>query len=105
MKATLTLSLDIEIINKLKQEKNYSELVNDQIIAFYKSIETPDKAKLMQNLKETKQILKENRKKQREIEKKLEKVKQNEQKVLEACKGKTVAERIAERRRSIIYSK
>jgi len=102
MKVPVTCTLDLELVEKLKREDNYSNIINEQMLAFYNSLETPNKAKLMQNMKEIKAILKENRKRQREIEKKLEKIKQNEQKVLIYSREKEIQEKIAARRRSII---
>jgi hypothetical protein len=102
MKVPITCTLDLELVEKLKREENYSNIINEQLLVFYNSLDTPNKGKLMQNLKETKAILKENRKKQREIEKKLEKIKQNELKCQVYSREKEIQDKIAARRRNII---
>ena len=62
-KQNLTISLDQELVEKLKEETNYSDVINEQMKGFYavKSCENVEVLKL--NLAKTKQILKENRKK------------------------------------------
>ena len=78
MKATLTLSLDAEIIQRLKQEFNYSELVNKQLIAYYEGFSSENRKQLEQNKREIKQKIKDLNKKKREIDKKIEKIKKKE---------------------------
>jgi rubrerythrin len=78
MKSTLTISLDIEIINKLKQEHNYSDFVNEQLKAVFNAGWSENKKILTQNLKEIKQKNKELNKKRREIEKKIAQITERE---------------------------
>lgn len=73
-KQNLTLSLDQEIVTKLKEETNYSDVVNEQMKGFYAVKNCENKEILKNNLAKTKQILKENRKKRREIEAQLTKI-------------------------------
>ncbi len=74
MKNNITISLDSEIVLKLKAETNYSDVINEQMKGYYavKTCENAETLKL--NLAKTKQILKENRKKRREIEEQLNKI-------------------------------
>jgi len=74
MKNNITISLDSEIVLKLKEETNYSDVINEQMKGYYavKSCENLEILRL--NLAKTKQILKENRKKRREIEQQLAKI-------------------------------
>jgi len=68
MKTNITISLDSEIVRRLKAETNYSDLINEQMKGFY-SVKTCENEQILKtNLAKTKQILKENRKKRREIE-------------------------------------
>lgn len=85
MKATLTLSLDVELINRLKQESNYSELVNEQMTTYYQAANSENKRILKQNLAEIKQKTKELNKKKREIEKKIIKVEEKEKSFYQTC--------------------
>jgi molybdopterin converting factor small subunit len=81
MKTNLTLSLDVEIVQKLKKEDNYSDVVNEQIKGFYnvKNIESVEI--LEQKLIETKKKIRENNKEKREIVKNIEKIKEKERKM------------------------
>jgi len=68
MKNNITISLDSEIVRKLKAETNYSDLINEQMKGYY-AVKTCENVGILRlNLAKTKQILKENRKKRREIE-------------------------------------
>jgi len=68
MKNNITISIDSEIVRKLKEESNYSDVINEQMKGYY-AVKTCENVKLLKiNLAKTKQILKENRKKRREIE-------------------------------------
>ncbi len=83
MKSNITLSLDVDLIKQLKQEDNYSDLVNEQIKAYYDVRDVENLRLLQQNLLKTKQILKENRKKERQIKATIEKIKSKEKDILE----------------------
>jgi len=78
MKINLTLSLEEEIVRLLKQEPNYSKLVNGQLEVFFRTSTVQNKKILKQNLAELKQKQKENNKKRREIEKQLIKIAESE---------------------------
>lgn len=68
MKATLTISLDTDLIEKLRKENNYSDLINKEMKAYY-DVETIKNLKdLKKKQVEIKGILKENRKKLRDID-------------------------------------
>lgn len=77
-KTNITISVDFELAEKLKLEKNYSNIINEQMWVFYKASNSENKKILKQNLIEIKQILKEKRKKQREIEKKIKQIEERE---------------------------
>ena len=81
MKSTITINLDIEIVKLLKAEKNYSDLINEQIKGYYdvKLIESTEF--LNQKLAEIKQNLKENRKKKRDVEEMLNKIDKKDRKI------------------------
>jgi len=68
MKQNITISIDQEVVYKLKGENNYSDVVNEQMKSYYAVRSCENLVTLRQNLTKTKQILKENRKKRREIE-------------------------------------
>jgi len=74
MKNHITISLDQEIVEKLKQESNYSDVINEQLKGYYYVKQVDNIETLKQNLYKTKQILKENRKKRREIEAQIKKI-------------------------------
>jgi len=74
MKNNITISLDDEIVRKLKAESNYSDVVNEQLKGYY-AVKTCENEEILRtNLTKTKQILKENRKIRREIEGQLLKI-------------------------------
>ena len=78
MKINITLSLDEEIVRRLKAEPNYSRLVNDQMEVFFRTSTSQNKKILKQNLAELKQKTKLFNKQKREIEKQLIKIEENE---------------------------
>ena len=68
MKNHINITLDNEIIEQLRRENNYSELINEQMKGYY-AVQTCENLQILtENLKKTKQILKEYRRKRREIE-------------------------------------
>jgi len=68
MKNNITISLDSEIVVKLKAETNYSDLINEQMKGYYSIKTCENEALLRRNLTEIKQNMKISRKKRREIE-------------------------------------
>jgi N-glycosylase/DNA lyase len=88
MKTNLTVSLDVELVAKLKRETNYSDVINEQIKGYYdiKSIE--NQQILKEELTKTKQFIKQSNKKRREIEQKLKQIKQKEEFILEKVKSR-----------------
>lgn len=86
MKTNITLSLDRDIVDDLQREDNYSNLVNEQMKAFFNIKSLDSIAFLKSELKKIKQILKENKKKKREIEAQMEKIRKKEKKTLENSK-------------------
>lgn len=83
MKTNLTLSFDVEVAKQLKEETNYSDLVNEQMKAYYDVKDVENVRLLQQNLIKTKQIIKENNRKKREIIKTINKIKEKEKIILE----------------------
>ncbi len=98
MKTNITLSLDIEIIEELKKEKNYSSIVNEEMKMYFNQTNKQNLVFLDKKLRETKQFIKEKRKKQREIVKIIDKIKLKEQ---SSRQNMTMGEFIAHRRRLI----
>jgi D-hexose-6-phosphate mutarotase len=86
MKTTITISLDQELVYKLKEENNYSDLINMHMNAYYNVKDVQNIQILKQNLEKSKVIVKENRKKQREIIKTIEKLKQKEKDLIDKCR-------------------
>ena len=86
MKTTITICLDQELVLKLKEENNYSDIINQQIKAYYNIKDVQNIGILKENLAKTKQIIKENHKKQREIVKLIEKLKEKEKNILDKCR-------------------
>lgn len=78
MKANLTVSLDLELVEKLKRETNYSDLINTEMKAFYdvKTIENLEDLK--QKQAKIKLFIKDNRKILREIDQKIDKISEKE---------------------------
>jgi len=89
-KTTITITIDKDIAELLKQENNYSSLINEQLKAFYAVKECENKQLLNQKLAEIKQILKKNRKKRREFEAQLAKITQKEKKIKQFLKQKNL---------------
>lgn len=83
MKSTITLSLDLDIIDKLKEEKNYSDLTNEQLKAYYNVKHCENLVILKQNLAKIKQIIKENKKKEKEIIQIINKIEDKNKKFLD----------------------
>ena len=63
MKTIITINLDTELIKKLKAEKNYSQLINDQMKGYYD-------VKLIDNLEDLNEKLAENKQKTKILRKK-----------------------------------
>ena len=80
MKTNITISIDQKIVEFLKAETNYSDLVNQQLKAYYDVKGVENIEILKRELTKTKQILKENRRKRREIEAQLGKIASKEKK-------------------------
>ena len=89
MKTTITICLDQELVFKLKEESNYSDIINQQIKAYYDIKDVQNIGILKENLAKTKQIIKENHKKQREIVKLIDNLKKKEKEVVSICKKET----------------
>ena len=74
MKAIITISLDTEIIKKLKAETNYSDVINEQMKGYY-DVKLIDNLEILnQKLTEIKQNLKISRKKRRDVEENITKI-------------------------------
>jgi GTP-binding protein EngB required for normal cell division len=86
MKSTITISLDTEIIEKLKGEDNYSEVINEEMKAHYIYGNDISLQVLVKKRSEIKQLLKESRKNLQIINKKIDKVKEKEKETLEKIK-------------------
>jgi hypothetical protein len=86
MKINITISLDKELVERLKEENNYSDLINREVKAYYDGVEAYNIKKLKKKRVETKQILKEKRKELKEINKKIEKVETKEARILKITK-------------------
>ena len=81
MKSNITISLDNEIVKKLKAEINYSDLINEQMKGYYDVKLIENKELLNQKLAEIKQILKISRKKKRDIDDMLNKIDKKDRKI------------------------
>ncbi|MBR9679357.1 MAG: hypothetical protein GON13_03760 [Nanoarchaeota archaeon] len=74
MKAIITISLDTELIKKLKGESNYSDVINEQMKGYY-DVKLIDNLEILnEKLVEIKQNLKFSRKKKRVIEESITKI-------------------------------
>ena len=74
MKINITISLDKEIVMKLKEESNYSDVINEQMKGYY-DVKLIDNLEILnQKLAEIKQNLKISRKKRRVIEESIAKI-------------------------------
>ena len=80
MKNNITISLDNEIVKKLKAERNYSDLINEQMKGYYDVKLIENKELLNQKLAEIKQILKISRKKKRDIDDLINKIDKKDRK-------------------------
>jgi len=88
MKSTITISLDTEIIEKLKGEDNYSEVINEEMKAHYIHGNDISLQVLTKKRSELKQLLKESRKNFQILNKKIDKIKKRE---TETLKLKTIS--------------
>ena len=88
MKTNITISLDLEIVRKLKAEKNHSDLINEQMKGYYDVKLIENKELLNQKLSEIKQILKISRKKKRDIDDLLDKIEKKDRKIKKFLKKK-----------------
>lgn len=82
MKINITLSLDEEIVHKIREQDNGSGLVNKQMKDYFDGIDYENKQILIKKLAEMKQYKKETSKKIRKFEEKLKKIKEKESKIL-----------------------
>jgi len=87
MKINITISLDSEIVEKLKAENNYSDLINREMKAYYEGVSSYNLKKLKQKQAELKKIVKESRKEAKIINQKIEKIETNEAKILRLVKN------------------
>lgn len=90
MKTNLCITLDQEIVEKLKRENNYSNLINEQIKGFYAVKDCENKEILLKELTKIKQILKENRRKRRDIEAQIKKIDLKSAKIKKDLKQKNI---------------
>jgi hypothetical protein len=86
MKINKYISIDEDIFYKLKKETNASDIINQQLRAFYNTKDCENIEILKQNLYKIKQINKENRKKEKEIASKLLKLDQKNKDFFEKIK-------------------
>jgi len=78
MKTNITITIDQEIAKKLREETNFSDLINEQMKGYYDVKKSENIEFLSKELIKTKQILKKNRKKRRDIEETIEKITQKQ---------------------------
>lgn len=83
MKQTIHITIDEEIVRKLREIDNYSSVINEQMTAYFNDLEGLNKGYLKEKQREIKQFMKEKRKELRLIEKKLNKITQKEKEILE----------------------
>jgi len=86
MKSNITITIDQEIVKMLREETNYSDVINEQMKGYYAVKTCENQEVLRLNLAKTKQILKENRKKRREIEAALLKIDQKHKKIKQSLR-------------------
>lgn len=86
MKINITITLDKEIVEKLKEENNYSDLINREMKAYYDGVEAYSLKKLKQKQAEIKRLFKQKRKEEKEIKQKIEKIETKESKILKFVK-------------------
>lgn len=96
MKTNITLSLDIEVIEELKKNHNYSSIVNEEMKMYFNQTNKQNLLFLDKKLRENKQFIKDKRKKVREIVKKIDAIKIKE---ASARRNMTMGEFLAHRRR------
>lgn len=88
MKSNITLSLDIKNIERLKKEKNYSDVVDKQISAYYNVNQCKNLAFLMQNHEKKRLESKKIKKEIKEIAEEIDKIKQKDKEINELLKNK-----------------
>jgi len=86
MKINITITLDKEIVEKLKEENNYSDLINREMKAYYDGVEAYSLKKLKQKQVEIKRFLKQKRKEVKQINQKIEKIEGKELEILKLVK-------------------
>jgi len=86
MKINITITLDKEIVERLKEENNYSDLINREMKAYYDGVEAYSLKKLKQKQVEIKRFLKQKRKEVKQINQKIEKIEGKELEILKLVK-------------------
>lgn len=87
MKINITISLDEDLIYKLKLESNYSNVVNECVRSFYDDKSTENLQILSKKLAEIEQKARVIKRSKIEINKKIKKVKEKESRILNLVKG------------------
>jgi hypothetical protein len=88
MKSRINVSLDEEIIEKLRVEENYSDVINKQLKEYYLGTKTENLQKLSEKLANLKKTSKETLKSMREIKNQIAKIKEKEEVVLSKFKSR-----------------
>jgi len=102
MKNRLNISLDDEIIDRLRQEENYSDIVNRQLKEYYLANKIENIERLNQKLINLKAIHKQTNREMREIKAQIKKIKDKEALVLEKFKSRSELIKVIEDRRERI---
>lgn len=87
MKINITISLDEDIVNRVKQENNYSQMINEQLRTYYDDKNTENLAILNKKLAEIEKKAREIKRNKMEINKKIKKVKEKESRILNLVSG------------------
>lgn len=82
MKINVTISLDEGVVYKLKAQNNYSNLVNDQLKAYFEGVEEFNLSKLKEKQAKIKGILKQSRAEAKVLGDKIKKIEEKESKIL-----------------------
>ena len=82
MKINVTISLDEGVVYKLKAQNNYSNLVNDQLKAYFEGVEEFNLGKLKEKQAKTKQIIKKSIAEAKVLDLKIKKIEEKESKIL-----------------------
>lgn len=82
MKINITISLDEGIVYKLKSQNNYSNLVNEQLSAYFEGVEEFNLQKLKEKQAIIKGIIKTNRAEVKVLSTKIKKIEEKESKIL-----------------------